>query len=135
MGTKTITVAGGAWSNSGTWDPPGQPQNTDNVKARTQGDSGNVTIDINAACRSINLDGYHGTLTHNPLKSLTIGDGTASDTGFALKFVLDMTYTLVDPTSAPIAFVSSAPGTQTVDFAGKRTGDVTFDHPSGSWQL
>jgi hypothetical protein len=97
---------------------------------------GNLTIDAAAVCRSINCTGFTHTLTHAAGIILSIGDATAGDTNIALKFVSGMTYTLGNVTTSEIDFISTSATVQTVDFAGKDTGNVIFNAASnGSWQL
>ncbi len=131
--TITISDAGGNWSATGTWVGGVVPTSADNVVATAT--SGNVTIDAAASARSVDLTGYVGTLTHNSAITLSIGDGTAGAGNIALKFVSGMTYTLVSVTTSAISFISTSTTVQTVDFAGKISGNVTYNGVAGSWQM
>ena len=129
------------WADAGNWDDTssggaggaGIPTAADDVFL----DSGSPACQIDAAayCRSINCTGYTNTLTHNAAITLTIGDATAGASNIALKFVADMTYTLGNATTSAIVFASTSATVQSVDFAGKDTGNATFSGVGGSWQL
>lgn len=140
MATLYAKAAGGNWSSAGTWsnvssaggDSSGPPTAADNVILDSG--SGNVTIDSGAVCRSLDCNGYTGTLTHNTSVTLTIGDGTAGTGNRALRFVSGMTYTISQATQA-ISFVSTSGTTQTIDTGGKTIGNLTFNGAGGSWQF
>ena len=136
MANKYARAAGGNWSADATWSTTSggaadttKPTAADDVFL--DANSGAVTIDTTGlVCRSINCTGYTNTLTHTS-NSLTIGDGTAGVSNIALKFVAGMTYN----GGGGYSFVSTSATVQTIDFAGKTTGDVTFNATSGgSWQ-
>lgn len=142
-------VAGGASAN---WDATGNTNwgtasNTqDNAAVPTAADdvyfdgvgtgAANCTISSASVARSVNFTGYANTLTHNAGFTLTIGDATAGAGNIALKMVAGMTYTLGSVTTSAIFFGSTSATVQDVDFAGKTTGNVTFNASSnGSWKL
>jgi len=132
--TIVAAAGGGNWSATGTWVGGVVPTAANDVQL--DGTSGNVTIDAAAVCRSLDCSGYTGTLTHNSAITLTIGDGTAGASSIALKLVSGMTYTLGNATSSAISFISTSATVQTVDFAGKTSGNVTYNASSnGSWQM
>jgi hypothetical protein len=134
MAVRTIANGGGNWSAPGTWVEGFVPTSADDVVATAT--SGNVTIDVASVCRSIDLTGYTGTLTHNAGVSLSIGDATAGAGNIALKFVPGMNYVLGDIATSSINFVSTSATVQSVDFGGKNSGDVNYNATSnGSWQL
>lgn len=134
-------AGGGNWSSDSTWSTTSggaadtvAPTAADDVVL--DANSGNVTIDADAACRSIDCNGYTGTLTHNSGVTLSIGDATAGDGNRALRFVSGMTYTLGSGTTSAISFISTSATVQDIDFAGKTTGNITFNATSGgSWRL
>lgn len=96
--------------------------------------SANCTINAAAFCRSINCTGYTGTLSHGAF-TVTIGDATAGASNIALKFVAGMTYQEFSATRA-FDFISTSATVQTIDFAGKQTGNLTFNSTSnGSYQF
>ncbi len=132
--TRTISNAGGNWNATTTWVEGIVPTALDNVVAT--GTSGNVTITANANCRSIDLTGYVGTLTHNAGVTLSIGDGTAGTSNNALIFPSSgWTYTLGSATTSAISFISTSTTAQNVNFNGKTAGNVTFNGSGGSWKL
>jgi len=136
MATIVANASGGtrAWSDTNTWVGGAIPDATSDVQLTNT--SGSVTIDTGALCRSLDCTGYTGILTHNAAATLTIGDPTAGASNIALKLVAGMTYTLNDPATAAIAFVSTSATVQTVDFASLTSGNVTYNTTSnGSWQL
>jgi len=134
MAVRTITNTGGLWSLPATWVEGSVPLASDDVVSTAT--SGPLTIDISAVCRSIDLTGYTNTLTHNAGFILTIGDATAGAGNIALKFVPGMTYVLGNVVTSAISFVSTSAVVQTIDFAGKDSGDVVYNASSnGSWQL
>lgn len=128
---KYARAGGGNWTADATWSTTSggaadtvAPTAADDVVLDAS--SGNVTINAASVCRSINCTGYTGTLTHNATFTLSIGDATAGASNIALKFVSGMTYTLGNAATSAIAFISTSATQQTVDFAGKTTGDVTY---------
>jgi len=139
--TKYAIAAGGNWSATGTWSNvssasaggDGVPTAADDVVL--DAGSGAVTIDAASVARSLNATGYTNILTHNAF-TLSIGDATAGAGNVALKLVSGMTYTLGNATTSAISFISTSATVQTVDFAGKTTGNVTYNATSnGSWQM
>lgn len=131
MATRTISAAGGNWNSNGTWDEGAVPTAADDVVARGDGTSGNVTIAANAVCRSANFTNYVGTLTRNSGISWTIGDGTAGAGNVALTFVAGMTWTDNAPTTA-VTFASSSATQQTITSGGKTINRLAFTG-AGSW--
>lgn len=94
--------------------------------------TGNVTIAMNAVCRSLNCTGYTGTLTYDTnARTLTIGDGTAGAGNIALKFDAGMTYTIL-AVSNVITFASTHSTQESITWAGKAPGDVAFSGASGT---
>lgn len=97
-----------------------------------------ITIDAGSVCRSLTCTAFTGTMTHTAGVTLTIGDGTAGAGNVALAFGT-FTYTLGDVATSAINFVSTDNSvTQTVNFNGKTTGNVTYNSTSGNnakWQL
>lgn len=96
--------------------------------------SGNSVIDANITIRSLNMNGYTGTLTHNSGIILSIGDATAGTSNIALKFSNGMTYTLGNVVTSAIYFISTSATVQTIDWGGKTTGNINFDGATGSWK-
>lgn len=133
MAVKYARAAGGNWNTAGTWSTTSGgaadttvPTAADDV--RLDAASGNVVLDVTPVCRSIDCTGYTGTLSGSA--NISIGDATAGAGNVALKFVAGMTYTH----TGTITFVSTSTTQQTIDFAGKSTGNVTYNPASGgSW--
>ena len=131
--TRTISNAGGNWDSTGTWAEGVVPTSADDVVAT--GTSGNVTINVAASARSVDLTGYVGTLTHNSGITLSIGDATAGAGNVALKFVAGMTYTLGSVTTSAISFISTSATQQTITTGGKTLGNWTINGAGSSYLL
>lgn len=134
-------AAGGNWSAASTWsatgadgvDNAGPPTSSNNCFI-TSG-SGNVTIDAAASCRSLDCDGYTGTLTHNSAITLSIGDATRAYFARALRLSSGMTYTLGNTDTSAISFVSTNSTQQTIDFSDKTHGSITINGVACSYIL
>lgn len=131
MAVRTISNAGGLWNATTAWVEGVVPTNADDVVATAT--SGNLTINVQADCRSIDLTGYTGTLTHNSGIDLRVGGTTQPPNDRALKFVPGMTYTRGNPVTSGIVFRSNYTATaQKIDFGGKSVSGITFAVISGS---
>ncbi len=126
--TRTISNAGGNWSSPSAWVGGLVPTASNDVVATPT--SGNLTINVDAFARTIDLTGYTGTITHNAGKTLSIGD---SANGF-LKFVPEMNYVVGDPQTSIISFNSTA-FQSNITTADKVLGSVIFNGSDGSWIL
>lgn len=124
MATITAAVGGGNWTAGATWVGGVAPTAADD--ARLAVTSGNVTIDTGAVCRSLDCNGYVGTLTHTSGVVLAIGDATAGAGNIALRLVATMTYTLGSPTTSAISYVSTSATQQTITSGGKTLGNYTM---------
>ncbi len=148
MATLYAKAVGGNWSAAGTWsnvssaggDSSGPPTAADDVIFETG--SGNVTIDVNSVCRSVDCTAgtgdYGGILTHNDSTLLNVGDGTAGAGNVAFKFSTGMTYTLGTNKSAQLLLRSTSATQQAVDCKGKTMSNiVTFGsgNTTGNYQL
>ena len=123
-------------SASNTQDNSSVPVSTDDVFFDGVGTgASDSTLSANKTIRSLNMTGYVNILTHNSSITLSIGDATAGASDIALKLVSGMTYTLGNGSSSAISFISTSTTVQTVDFAGKTSGDVTYNGTGGSWQM
>src|SRR6266404_8906755 len=132
MATRTIANGGGNWNANLTWVENAVPTSSDDVVATAT--SGQLTINVAAACRSINLTGYTNTLTHAAGVTLSVGTTTAGPSNVALLFLASgWTYTLGSQTTSAISFVSTSATQLSVTFAGKTTGNLTFNGSGGSW--
>lgn len=120
MTTIVAAAGGGNWSATGTWVGGVVPTATSDVQLNAT--SGNVTIDVASACRSLDCTGYVSVLTHNAF-TLSIGDATAGLSNIALKLVAGMTYTLTNALTSAISFISTNATLQSIDYAGKTIGN------------
>lgn len=126
MATRVAAAGGGDWNTGSSWVGGVAPTAADD--AQIPATAGNMSIGSGAVCRSADFSTYTGTLSGTG--TLTIGDATAGLSNIALKLVAGMTV------SGPpgFSFISTSATQQTVDFAGKTTGNVTFNATSnGSW--
>lgn len=110
--TRTIAAAGGNWNTAATWEEGVVPTSADDVVARGDGTSGNLTIDVSAACKTIILTNYTGTLTINASRQLAVSGN--------LTFVSGMTFT--DNSTAGVVITTTA----TINSGGKTFGALTF---------
>lgn len=133
MATRTISVAGGNWSDVNAWDEGATPTAADDVVARPDGTSGNLTNDVtNQACRSLDFTNYSGTWTIGAI-NLNIGTSSAGPSNVALK--LSSTMTLAMNTSATVTFVTTQ-AAQTITCNGKRlTGRCIISSAGGGIDL
>jgi hypothetical protein len=133
MATITAAAGGGNWSAGATWVGGVAPTASDDAVLGAS--SGNVTIDTNVACRSLDCTGYTGTLTHNAAATLSIGTSTPGTSNIALKLVAGMTYTTNNASTSILQFVSTSATQQTVDMGGKSFASMVFNGAGGSWLL
>jgi hypothetical protein len=135
-------TAGGNWATAATWSTDVVLQATGAAagSAPTAADdcflvsgSGSITINTGSVCRSLNCTGYTGTVTHTAGVTLNVGDATAGASNVAVKLVSGMTYT--GSSTGNFKFISTSVTQQTIDFASKTMGAVTWDGAGGSWQL
>ncbi|EKE19168.1 MAG: hypothetical protein ACD_9C00113G0001, partial [uncultured bacterium] len=128
--TRTISDAGGNWNSTSSWVEGAVPTSADDVVATAT--SGNLTINVSTAVRSIDLSSYTGTLTHNAV-NLSVGDAL----GGALNFSGSWTYTTVSIVSW-INFVSTSDNGGNgwnVITGGKLFGNTDFNGNGGKWLL
>ena len=135
-GTNWTDAGNTNWSaTSGGANNATVPTTTDNVYFDANSGVGTSVISANITIRSINCTGYAGTLQHNAAVTLSIGDATAGTGNIALKFVAGMTYTLGDPATSAISFISTSHNSSTIDFGGKTTGNITFNGSNSFWEF
>lgn len=126
MSTIVAAAGGGDWNTGSSWVGGIAPTAADD--AQVPATAGNMSIGTGAVCRSADFSTYTGILSGTG--TLTIGDATAGLSNIALKLVAGMTVS-----GPPVfSFVSTSATTQSVNFAGKTTGNVTFNGTGGSWQ-
>ena len=140
MATKYARAAGGNWSADATWSLSSGGA-ADTVAPNSADDcildaaSGNVTIDAGGTrnCKSLDCNGYTGTLTHAASTTLGIGNsGSAGAGNRMLRLSAGMTYTINSGSAFAISGVSGT--VQTITTAGKT---MPYTQPSGvgSYQL
>lgn len=129
MATRTISNAGGNWNATGTWVEGVVPTAADDVVATAT--SGQLTLNVNGACRSIDFTNYVNTFTHAATAILSIGTTTVKTGNVALRFVAGMTYVLGSNSASQISFVSTSATQVSITMAGKTNGDLVFS--SGSY--
>jgi hypothetical protein len=129
-GTKWATSSGGAGGAA-------IPTAADDVFFDGPSGANTVTLSAQSVARSIDCNGFTGTISHPSAITISIGDATAGAGNRALRFVAGMTYTLGSGTTSQIAFASTSATVQTIDVAGKDTGSVTIGSgaSAGSWQV
>lgn len=125
-GSKWATTSGGSGGAA-------VPTAADDVFLDNGAGTGNVTITANAACRSLNCNGYTGTLTHNSSVTVSIGDSTSGASNVALK--LAGTYTRLGGSTSIFKFVSTSTTQQSIDCANKTLGSLVWDGVGGNWIL
>ena len=136
MATRTISVLGGTWSGTTTWDEGIVPTTSDDVVARSDGTSGPLTItNGNKTCRSVDLFYYNSTLTHSTTSNLNIGTNSSPASNIALRFSSGMTYSRLSASPVINFQTSVTTSTQTIDFAGSNLGVVQFNGPGSSYKL
>lgn len=123
MATRTISDAGGNWDDVAAWEEGEVPTSADDVVAQGDESSGNLTINVAAACKSAVFTNYTGTLTHAAAVTWTVSGN--------LTFVAGMTYTLGNATTSAIAIAA----TSNLTTAGKVLGNLTLNASGGTLQL
>ncbi len=135
MATRTISVLGGNWDDIAAWIEAAVPTNADDVVATAL--SGNLTFNLNGgACRSIDLTGYLGTITHNAGVGINVGGTTDPPSNKALEFPSSgWTYTLGNAATSGFSFVSTSATQRSVNPGGKPFGNTLFNGTGASWKL
>jgi hypothetical protein len=103
MATRTISAAGGNFNATSTWDEGIVPGAGDAVVARSDGTSGNLTINVasgGTGLASFIMTNYTGTLTFN--NNLTVGDGTTGTVTFVPEMTIAGTGDLIVDTAATL---------------------------------
>jgi hypothetical protein len=132
MATIVAAAGGGNWNATATWVGSVVPTAADNVQLDAT--SGNVTINADVYCRSLDCTGYTGTLLHKISCDLNIGDATAGTGNKALTFSSGMTYT-VEYFNSSCVFVSTSGTQQTINFASKQFGKIDINGLGSSYVL
>jgi hypothetical protein len=83
MATRTISNTGGNYNATGTWVEGAVPNSSDDVVSTAT--SGQLTVNVTSAARSINLSNYTNTLTMN--SNLTVSGASVTNTlGASMNF-------------------------------------------------
>lgn len=127
MATRTITDAGGIFSDAGTWVENAVPTSADDVVATAT--SGPLTTSSAAVSRSADLSLYTSTLTRNA--NWSIGHSTAGPNNVALILGPNMT----DAGSSAFIWVGTNATPQTVTTNGKSTRLTSLNTATGTLKL
>ena len=83
MATRTISNAGGNYNATGTWVEAAVPTSADDVVSTAT--SGQLTVNVSSAARSINLSSYTNTITMNANLAVS-GTGVTNTLGASMNF-------------------------------------------------
>ena len=78
MATRTISNTGGNYNATGTWVEGIVPTSADDIAATAT--SGQLTINVAAAARNVNLTNYNNTITFNTGQTWTVSGGAFTNT-------------------------------------------------------
>lgn len=118
MATRTISNAGGVWSSVSTWVEGAVPTSADDIVATAT--SGNLTVDVSASCRSLDLTGYVSAFTISAAIALSLPSPGGAGT-LPLKLSAAMTFT----NSGTLSVAPSGSTIYSVTTAGKAMGAFT----------
>ena len=127
MATRTISNAGGNWSATATWAEGAVPTSADDVVATAT--SGNLTVDAAAACQSLVLTSYAGTLTGNASITLSVGSASAGNVTFVAAMGVSW------GAGFTISLVSTYATGNTLTTAGQTLPILTVNGSGGKWTL
>jgi hypothetical protein len=120
MATRTISNAGGNYNATGTWVEGVVPTSADDVVATAT--SGQLTVNVASAARSINLTNYANTITMNANLTLatasvtnTLGDTSTNYAGTAGIIICNAAMTLVQNNTNRIPILQFGTGTKTLN--------------------
>jgi hypothetical protein len=119
MATRTIANGGGNWNSTATWVEGAVPTSADDVVATVT--SGQLTVNVAATCRSLNLTNYANTLTMNNTLTLataslthTLGDTSTTYAG-ASNIICNVIATFVQNNTNRIPGLQFGFGTKTLN--------------------
>lgn len=138
-GTCFVTVAGGNWNTNGTWsDSDGgvscvcTPATGD--AALLTVNSGASTINASFSLRSVDANGFTGTLTHSNTFTLTItGNDSGAPNSVTFRLSSGMTYTTA--ATGRLIQLTATSGTSTFTTNSKSLGSFTENAPGGTLSL
>ena len=123
MATRTISAAGGNWNAVGSWDEGAVPMSSDDVVCRSDGTSGNLTVNVSSSCKSIDFTFYSHLFTISNVFNI-YGSVT-------LAAAMSIT---VSGKFARWLFMG-APSGATITSNGKNFGGVVTFNGTGDWTL
>lgn len=142
MATRTISVAGGNWGDTATWDEGIVPTDLDDVVGRADGTSGSVTVAAAASAKTLNLatGDYNGTFTIGAFTLTVKGHVTLNATGTcpgpvgagSLSLYVTSTLTSNGKTIACQLNITTAPATITLADDAVVTGHLTATSASNN---
>lgn len=125
MAARYFVGNGTNWSSTASWattsggaSGAAVPTAADDVHLDVNS-PGNLTLDANASCLTLDCTGFTHTLAHNVSVSLTVA-------GSLFKLVAGMTYTVGGVASSTLLFTQSTAGTVAITTAGFSVGGTNF---------
>ena len=141
MATYYARGVGGNWTAAATWSLTSGGGATGATPTAADEcifdvNSGNVTVNSGAVCRSWTVNGYTGTITHTAAVTLTIGDATAGTSNRIVYFATSgWTYTLGNAATSAVALASTSATQQTITSSGRTFGNFTLNGTGSSTLL
>lgn len=127
-GSKWATTSGGAGGAA-------IPTAADDVFFDGSSGSGTITLSSSSVARSIDCNGFTGTISHPAATTVNIGDATAGAGNRALRLASGMTYTVSNASTSILAFISTSATQQTITSAGKTMPSYTINGAGSSYLL
>jgi len=127
MATRTISPLGGNWNAATAWVEAAVPTAADDVVATAS--SGNLTVNVASACRSMDLNGWTQTLTMDA--NLSIGTSTPGPGNVALRLAAGLPVEGI----GTIRLTSTNGAVQTVHPQGAEFANLTINGAGSSYRL
>lgn len=127
-GSKWATTSGGAGGAA-------VPTAADDVFFDAASGANTVTLATTSVCRSIDCNGFTGSISHPSSTTVNIGDATAGAGNIALRLATGMTYTVGNATSSLLQFISTSGTQQTITTNGKTMPSYRIDGVGSSYLL
>lgn len=127
-GTKWATSSGGAGGAA-------IPTAADDVYFDANSGASTVTLSSSSVARSIDCNGFNGTISHPASVTVNIGDATAGVGNIALRLATGMTYTIGSNTTSILNFISTSATQQTITSVGKTMPSYTINGAGSSYIL
>jgi hypothetical protein len=123
LATRTISAAGGNYNAVGSWDEGAVPTSSDDIVCRSDGTSGNLTVNVLSSCKSIDFTYYSHLFTisnvFNVYGSVTLASAMSITVSGKFARWLFM----------------GAPSGATIRSNGKNFGGVVTFNGTGDWTL